>query len=185
MSNLLLGGIDLQKTVIGLFTSETAAREAIANLRKQGYTENEINLVQKDNRPSGSRGAGSPGMTNFTSAEDLDLATGSVTDGMASGATWGGLAGLALGAGALAVPGVGPLLAAGPIAGALTGAATGGITGGLIDWGIPEERGQHYEKRVKEGNLLAIVKVSENKANEAANILRNNGAKDVEVHDAR
>lgn len=175
----------MQKTVIGLFTSEAAAREAIANLRKQGYTENEINLVQKDSRSAESKGTGSPGMANVVSPEDLGLGTGTLTNGIASGATWGGLAGLALGAGALAVPGVGPLLAAGPIAGALTGVATGGITGGLIDWGIPEERGQHYEKRVKEGDLLAIVKVSEGKANEAASILRNNGAKDVEVHDAK
>ena len=173
----------MQKTVIGLFASESAAQEAIANLRKKGYTENEINLVQKDNRSSGSRGTGSPGMTNGTSSKDLGLATGGVTDGVTSGATWGGLAGLALGAGALAVPGVGPLLAAGPIAAALTGAATGGIAGGLIDWGIPAERGQHYENRVKQGDLLAVVKVSDSKANEAASILRNNGAKDVEVHD--
>ncbi len=172
----------MQKSVIGLFTSESAAREAIANLRKQGYTDNEINLVRKDDRSGGDKGVGSPGMTNRVNASDLDLATGNVTDGVTSGATWGGLAGLALGAGALAVPGVGPLLAAGPIAGALTGAATGGIAGGLIDWGIPEERGRHYENRVKQGDLLAIVKVSDNKANEAASILRNNGAKDVEVH---
>ncbi|HHW98362.1 MAG TPA: hypothetical protein GX738_01875 [Firmicutes bacterium] len=175
----------MQKTVIGLFTSEEAAREAIATLRKKGYTENEINLVQKDDRSRGNRGVGSPGMTNSIEARDLDLGTGNITDGVTSGATWGGLAGLALGAGALAVPGVGPLLAAGPIASAITGAATGGIAGGLLDWGIPEERGRHYEKRVKEGDLLAIVKVSENRAKEASAILRNNGAKDVEVHDAR
>lgn len=180
-----MGGIKLQKTVIGLFTSEAAAREAIANLRKQGYTENEINLVQKDGRSGERRGTGSLGMANVVSPEDLDLETSTLTNGLASGATWGGLAGLALGAGALAVPGVGPLLAAGPIAGALTGAATGGIAGGLIDWGIPEDRGRHYEDRVKEGELLAIIKVSENKANEAASILRDNGAKDVEVHDAK
>ncbi|NLW17324.1 MAG: hypothetical protein GX033_06750 [Firmicutes bacterium] len=175
----------MQKTVIGLFTSEAAAREAIANLRKRGYTENEINLVQKDNRSHGNRGVGSPGMTNSIESADLDLGTGNITDGVTSGATWGGLAGLALGAGALAVPGVGPLIAAGPIAAAITGAATGGIAGGLLDWGIPEERGKHYERRVKEGDLLAIVKVSKNKAEEAASIFRSNGAKDVEVHDAK
>lgn len=180
-----MGGIGLKKTVIGLFNSTESAREAIANLRKQGYTENEINLVQKDNRSNESKGVGAPGMTNNIDARELDMGTGDITDGVASGATWGGLAGLALGAGALAIPGVGPLVAAGPIGAALTGAATGGIAGGLIDWGIPEERGQHYEKRVKEGDLLAIIKVSDGKANEAASILRNNGAKDVEVHDAR
>lgn len=105
-----------------------------------------------------------------------------ITDGALSGATWGGLAGLALGAGALAVPGVGPLLAAGPIAAALTGAATGGIAGGLIDWGIPEERGRHYENKVREGNVLAIVHVSDKKADNAAQVLREHGARDVEIH---
>ncbi|NLY54443.1 MAG: hypothetical protein GX060_07490 [Firmicutes bacterium] len=174
----------MQKTVIGLFTSESAAREAIATLRTKGYTENEINLVQKDT--GGDRGRlGSPGMTNGISSSDFESRTDSLGDGVTSGATWGGLAGLALGVGALSVPGVGPLLAAGPIAGALTGAATGGIAGGLIDWGIPEERGRHYEDRVKEGDLLAIVKVSENRADEAAKIFRSKGAKDVEVHDAK
>ncbi len=124
--------------------------------------------------------AGGPGIAGDTGEVFTNADT--VTDGALSGATWGGLAGLALGAGALAVPGVGPLLAAGPIAAALTGAATGGIAGGLIDWGIPEERGRHYENKVREGNILAIVHVSGNKADEAAKVLREHGAKDVETH---
>lgn len=170
------------KTVIGLFTSEDHAREAIAHLRKEGYTENEINLVQKGGGQGGGR-QDLQGIGFDMNAEAVDLPGDDLGDGMASGATWGGLAGLALGAGALTIPGVGPLLAAGPIAGALTGAATGGIAGGLIDWGIPEERGQHYEERVKQGDLLAVIKVSPNKADEAARILRSNQAVDVEIHE--
>lgn len=176
----------VQKTVIGLFTSEDAAREAISTLRKRGYTENEINLVQKANSGAAARGISNSIEEIIPDRNVGDMADDMGMDGVTTGATWGGLAGLALGAGALAVPGVSPLLAAGPIAGALTGAATGGLAGGLLDWGIPEDRGQHYERRVKEGDLLAIVKVSnEDRAKEASTILRNNGAKDVEVHDAR
>lgn len=175
----------MQKTIVGLFTSEESARTAIATLRDRGYTENEINLIHKGRGSDGETSTSSLGMTNSTDEDDFDMGVGDVSAGLASGATWGGLAGLALGAGALAIPGAAPLVAAGPIAAALTGAATGGIAGGLIDWGIPEERGRHYEDRVSKGELLTIIKVSENRANEAAGILRDNAAKDVEVHSSK
>jgi hypothetical protein len=176
----------MQKTVIGLFTTETSAREAVNTLRNSGYTENEISIVQKgDKKSSGSQRGTDRGMAGGTRGTAMDMSGDNIGDGMTTGATWGGLAGLALGAGALAVPGIGPLVAAGPIAAALTGAATGGIAGGLIDWGIPEERGRHYEERVRQGDLLAIVKVNESKANEAASILRQNDARDVEIHNAK
>ena len=108
-----------------------------------------------------------------------------ISDGLASGAAWGGLAGLALGAGALAIPGLGPIVAAGPIAAALTGAATGGLAGGLIDWGIPEESGRQLQEEVRRGNILALLQCSEDKVDRAANILRENGARNVESHAAR
>lgn len=87
-----------------------------------------------------------------------------------------------MGVGALTIPGVGPIFAAGPIAGMLSGAATGGIAGGLVDWGIPAERSNFYEQKVKEGKILASVRSNEDKVDRAANILRENGAMDVEVH---
>lgn len=124
------------------------------------------------------------GTTGDTTSGGYTTGTDSVTDGAVSGATWGGLAGLALGAGALAVPGIGPLLAAGPLAAALTGAATGGLAGGLIDWGVPESVGREYETHVRQGGVLAVIRVSEKKADDAANILRENGARDVGMHDS-
>lgn len=173
----------MQKTVTGLFTSEAAAREAISSLRKQGYTENEINLVQQ-HKSHYDRGSGSPGMPNSSDPQGLDLDMEEIAEGVTSGAAWGGLAGFALGAEALTIPGYSPLLAVGPFAGTLTGAATG-VAGSLFDWGVPEESGYYYEERVKSGDLLAIIKVSESKVQEAASILRKNGAKDVQVHDTR
>lgn len=190
----------MNKTVLGVFSSEQAAEQAVQSLRQSGFTTNEISIVSKQRRGQSGGGrsgavqnrqdgngnltSGGTGITGNTSGGRADLNTDGVTDGVASGATWGGLAGLALGAGALAVPGIGPLLAAGPLAAALTGAATGGLAGGLIDWGVPEDVGKDYENHVREGGVLAVIRVSENKADEAAKILRNNGAQDVGMHDA-
>jgi outer membrane lipoprotein SlyB len=105
-----------------------------------------------------------------------------ISGGVATGGAIGGAAGLLAGVGALAIPGIGPLVAAGPIAAALSGAVTGGIAGGLIDWGIPEESGRRYEDRVKEGKIVAAVRSNDDKVEDAADILRRNGAYDVETH---
>ncbi|MGI6359327.1 MAG: general stress protein [Bacillota bacterium] len=185
----------MSKTVLGVFSSEQQAEKAVHALRDRGFTTNEISIVQKNDRnqrghgagegrhrDSGNMAIGGAGFSGDADARGGD--TDSVADGVASGATWGGLAGLALGAGALAVPGIGPLLAAGPIAAALTGAATGGLAGGLIDWGVPESVGREYESRVREGGVLAVIRVSEQKADEAAKILREYGASDVGSHDS-
>lgn len=160
----------MQKTVIGTFDSRDQAEKAIPALRNNGFY-NDLSIVASDKgRAGGAQGA--MGGAN----------EGSVASGVSTGGVLGGLAGLAMGAGALAIPGVGPILAAGPIAGLLSGAATGGIAGGLIDWGVPAERSQFYEGKVKEGKILASIRSDEANVNKAADILRNNGAMDVEVH---
>lgn len=79
----------------------------------------------------------------------------------ASGSVIGGIGGFLLGLGAMAVPGAGPVLAAGPIAGAITGAVAGGTIGGvaglLTDYGIPEEEARQYEERITEGDIMILV----------------------------
>jgi len=169
----------VQKTVVGIFRDETSAERAVRSLRDDGFTEQEISIVAKEN------GRGGSGRQSGRQAQGTTMRDDGVSDGVASGAAWGGLAGLALGAGALAIPGIGPIVAAGPIAAALTGAATGGLAGGLIDWGIPEERGRELQEEVKQGKILAILQCSDNKVNKAANILRENGANNVETHNSR
>lgn len=161
----------MAKTVIGVFDSRDQAEKAVNEMRESGFDTNEISIVAKD-----TRGA----ETNENQDADMDL--GGIGDGTTAGGAIGGLAGLALGAGALAIPGLGPVIAAGPIAGLLSGAATGGIAGGLIDWGLPEERGQHYEEEVKKGSILAAVRTEEQNINDAANTMRSWGARDVETH---
>lgn len=158
------------KNVIGVFESRSSAEKAVNELRSSGFSTEEINIISKEQKG------------NQKGGEFYD---DDITDGALTGGTLGGLGGLLLGAGALAIPGIGPVLAAGPIAGAIGGAVAGGITGGLIDWGIPAESSERYERSVEEGDILAIIRADAAKVSQAAQVLRQNGAKDVESHIAR
>ncbi|HHX87088.1 MAG TPA: hypothetical protein GX693_02785 [Firmicutes bacterium] len=154
----------MSKVVIGVFDEHDAAESAIRELKSQGF-DREISMVARDSEETGGGMGGQ------------DLTTGTVTGG-----TLGGLAGLLAGAGALLIPGIGPIVAAGPLAAGLTGVVTGGVAGGLIDYGIPEARGEYYEDQLRRGSILVTLKSSAEKVDLAASILRNNGAQDVETH---
>lgn len=156
------------KAVIGVFDSRSSAEKAVNELRSQGFTTEEINVVSK-----GGKGG------------NTEMVNDDITDGALTGGTLGGIGGLIVGAGALAIPGIGPIVAAGPIAAALSGAVAGGIAGGLIDWGIPAEVSRRYEQSVAQGGILAVIRTQSNKVNQAAQVLRQNGAKDVESHKAQ
>lgn len=177
----------MAKTVIGVFRSEADADNAVSDLRFQGFSNEEIGIVAKRGivtRVGGEGGrGGTEGRGGFGGQRaTMSVAGEDVSQGVAAGGVIGGLAGLLAGVGAMAVPGVGPVLAAGPLAGIISGAVTGGIAGGLVDFGIPEERGGFYEEEVRKGNILALVKTDDAKAEKAAQILRRNGASDVESH---
>jgi len=156
------------KSVIGVFNSRSDAEQGVKDLRSQGFTTEEINIISKDGGNQTRQGS--------------EYVEDDITDGALTGGTLGGIGGLLLGAGALAIPGVGPVLAAGPIAAALSGVVAGGIAGGLIDWGIPAEAGKRYEQHVAQGRILTIIRSDAAKVNQAAQILRQNGAQDVETH---
>lgn len=158
----------MSKTVIGVFSREDSAKQAVESLRNSGFDTNEISIIARDRQ----RDTGGSIMAGG----------GSLSSGVTTGGILGGLAGLAAGAGALAIPGIGPLIAAGPLAGVISGAATGGIAGGLIDWGLPSDRSDFYEGKVREGRILATVRTKDDKVEEAAQILRSHGATDVETH---
>ena len=160
-----------QKTVIGVFAARPDAETAVTTLRSQGFTKEEISIVSKAQGKQQSSGS-------QTYNDDI-------TDGALTGGTLGGIGGLLIGAGAMFVPGIGPLLAAGPISAAIGGALAGGLAGGLIDWGIPSEASERYVKQVEQDKILAIVRTSENKVNDAAQILRQYGAQDVESHSTK
>lgn len=168
-------------TVIGVFRSREQAEAAVRAMRDDGFRDNEISIVAKRKggeaakRKDDTEQAAEPGGMDMGTGEDL-------SEGASWGGTLGGVAGLLAGVGALTIPGVGPIIAAGPLAAGLSGAVTGGITGGLLDLGLPEERGRHYEEEVKRGNILAVIETSAERIDKAAEILRSKGANDVESH---
>ncbi|MBX6350411.1 MAG: hypothetical protein IRZ11_02720 [Clostridia bacterium] len=161
----------MAKTVVGVFRMESQAEKAVAALRQRGYSDDEISIVAKDT-----------GQAKKARDEGRGSGMGATMHDVGQGTSWGagigGAAGLLASAGAIAIPGIGPLLALGPLAATLGGAAAGGLAGGLVDYGIPEAEGRQYEERVKRGDILAVVSGARD-VDEAARILRENGAEDV------
>lgn len=159
----------MEKVVIGTFAEERQAEEAVNRLVQAGFSKNDISIISKERQ-----------QTQAGSGQRQD----NMSDGVSMGAGIGVGAGLLASAGMLAIPGIGPLLAAGPLAAALSGAVVGGLAGGLIDWGIPADRAQAYEQRVKEGHILATVKTDEQQVGQVQRVFQETGAQDVETHDA-
>ncbi|MEW8957646.1 MAG: hypothetical protein AB2448_00845 [Moorella sp. (in: firmicutes)] len=162
----------MAKTVVAVFSNEQVAKEAVEDLRRAGF-DKEISILARD---KGKEGAAQEGGLN------MGVDAGGIGNGVATGGVLGGLAGLAAGAGALFIPGVGPLIAAGPIAGMLSGAAMGGVAGGLIDWGIPEAEGREYENDVRQGKILVSVRCDDRRADQANRILKDHGAERLRIH---
>lgn len=159
----------MEKRVIGYFDDTGQAEQAANELKNQGIKE--ISVLGKDSRGKGS-GQG----------KDEDGLGWGLSSATMKGGALGGAAGLALGAGLLAIPGIGPIVAMGPLAAALGGAATGGVAGALVDYGIPQDQSDFYESKIKEGKTVLIAKADESKADSMASTLRNHGAKDVKIH---
>lgn len=167
-------------TVVGVFSKREQAEEAVRALENEGFSEKEISIAAKDDRAErqGGRGRGEQGY----GFEVGNMAGENVADGATWGGAIGGAAGLLASAGALAIPGIGPILAAGPLAATLSGAVAGGVAGGLIDMGIPENEGRRYEQDVKEGKVLCMVQADAEQARRAESILKSQGADEVKVH---
>ncbi|GIP40483.1 hypothetical protein J31TS4_37630 [Paenibacillus sp. J31TS4] len=138
------------KKIVGVFDTEHEATQAIEELKRQGFSTDDISVIAKNK-----------GDVSNISDETGTKAPEGVATGAATGGLLGGLTGLLAGIGALAIPGIGPIVAAGPIAATLTGAAvgagTGGLVGGLVGLGIPEEEAKHYESYVNDGKILVMV----------------------------
>lgn len=167
-------------TVVGVFSKREQAEEAVRALKNEGFSEEEISIAAKDDRGGESQESGQ-GNQGF-GFEVGNMANEDMTDGASWGGAIGGAAGLLASAGALAIPGIGPILAAGPLAATLSGAVAGGVAGGLLDMGIPETEGKRYEQEVKEGKALCLVKAEENQASRVESIFRDQGADEVKIH---
>jgi hypothetical protein len=152
--------------VVGIFEDSAHAEKAIRDLLDAGFTKEEIGFAMRD--PSGHEAVPPEG------ASGLGALVGGYT-GVAAGGVLGGLLGLAISA---AIPGIGPVFAAGTVGLALAGAYVGGIIGALVGMGIPHEEAEHYHRHVQEGRALVAVKAAD-RYSEALGILSADGALDA------
>lgn len=140
----------MSTSVFCIVPSESRASEVVAKLDEAGFSSNDTSVLFPDK--SGTR--------DFAHEKNTKAPEGAAV-GAGAGGLAGGALGLLAGIGMLAIPGVGPFIAAGPIMAALSGmavgAAAGGITGALIGMGIPEIEAKRYEGKVKDGNILISV----------------------------
>ena len=159
--------------VFGLYKTVTQAEQAVDHLRAAGFTNDDISVLLPDNKSS----------KEFAHEKNTKAPEGTTT-GVTTGGVIGGTLGLLAGIGALAIPGVGPFIAAGPIMGALAGLGVGGAVGGLIGalvgMGIPEYEAKRYEGRIKEGGVLLSAHCgTSEQVTRAKDILKKTGAEDI------
>jgi len=160
-------------SVFGIVKSRSQAEQVVESLQAAGFASSEISVLVPD-----TTGRHDTGVVKNTKAPE-----GATTGGVAGGLT-GGVLGLLAGIGALAIPGVGPFIAAGPIMAALSGAAigagTGGIVGALVGLGIPEIEAKRYEEKLKAGNYLIAVDAEDgDDEDRAKKVFKDAGAEDI------
>lgn len=159
--------------VYGLYRNETELNGGVDALRAAGFRNTDISVLFPDNR----------GTKDFAHEKNTKAPEGTAagaTSGMAIGGALGWLAGI----GALAIPGIGPFIAAGPIVAALAGAGAGGAVGGLlgalVGMGIPEYEAKRYEGRIRSGGILMSVHCDDSEwVGRAKQILKETGAEDI------
>ena len=159
--------------VFGIYTTRHQVENAVDEFKAAGFRNTDISVLFPEN----------VGTKEFAHEKDTKAPEGTAT-GVVTGGVIGGTLGWLAGIGSLAIPGVGPLIAAGPIIGALTGLGAGGVIGGiagaLIGMGIPEYEAKRFEGRIKKGSILLSVH-SDNSdwTKKAKAILEDTGAEDI------
>lgn len=172
------------KRAVGVFKKHEDLEEALRDLKKSAFDMDRVSLITRH-------------IEDIEGAREVTEKHGNeAKEGAAAGATagtiLGGLGGFLVGVGVLAIPGIGPLLAAGvgipafasTLAGAGIGAAAGGIIGGLVGLGIPEERAKVYNERVKGGEHLLMVNGTENDLHRVRDIMRRHNVDEFGIYDA-
>jgi hypothetical protein len=159
--------------VFGIYHDRTQAELSVDRLLEAGFSNDDISVLLPDNQ----------GSKDFAHEKNTKAPEGT-TAGVATGGAIGGTLGLLAGIGALAIPGVGPFIAAGPIMAALAGLGVGGAVGGLIGalvgMGIPEYEAKRYEGRIKEGGVLLSVHCdTSEEITRSKDLLKHTGAQDI------
>jgi hypothetical protein len=157
----------------GIYANRESAENAVDRLLASGFRNEDISVLLQDN----------VGTKDFAHQKETKAPEGT-TAGVVAGGAVGGTLGLLAGIGALAIPGLGPFIAAGPIMATLAGIGSGGVLGGilgaLVGMGIPEYEAKRYEGRIKEGGLLLSVHCdSSDWVKKAKDLLKETGAEDV------
>lgn len=166
----------MASTVVAMYDNFQSANNAVQELVDNGFSRDAISFLTRD--PKGE----STEITGDVERIEPSSASEGAGVGAGIGAVLGGLGGLLVGLGALAIPGIGPVIAAGPLAAALTtlagagaGAVAGGVTGGLIgalvDMGVPEETAQYYAEGLRRGSHLVTLNVEDYLVDQAVDIL--------------
>lgn len=183
--------MDMKTTVVALYDRISIANYAVQELIDSGFSPENISLIAADATGAYANyfdydimgGYGTDTMDEEIRAE---RAAEGASTGAGIGAILGGLGGVLVGFGLIAIPGIGPLLAAGPLAAALTGlagagvgAVAGGLVGALADLGLPEETAELYAEAVRRGGVLVVAHVSEHMSDKARRIMDEFGAVDI------
>ena len=163
----------MKRSALCLVDTEAQTDAVLEKLRSAGFSDNDISVLFPDKEST----------RDFAHKKATKMPEGA-TVGASTGGVVGGTIGLLAGIGALAIPGLGPFIAAGPIMAALSGGAigagVGGLTGALVGLGIPEYEAKRYEGKVKEGGILISVHSESNdETNRAKNIFKEEGAHDI------
>lgn len=157
-------------TLVALYDDVRTAQQVVDELIDQGFKRDNISLIARDVDEE---------YASYVDGDDHNEAA----EGAGIGAVIGGIGGLLVGLGALAIPGIGPVVAAGPIVAALTGAGVGAVAGGilgaLVDMGLPEEEAHHYAEGVRRGGTLVAAQVADARVDEAIRIMERHHPVDV------
>jgi Protein of unknown function (DUF3341) len=161
------------KSVLGIYATRPGVENAVQAFKDSGFSNSDISVLLPEN-------LGSKEIATDKSTKAPEGATA----GASSGAIIGGALGWLAGIGALAIPGIGPFIAAGPIMAALAGlgvgGAVGGFTGALVGMGIPEYEAKRYEGRITKGGILVSVHCdTSDEITRAKQIMENTGAEDI------
>jgi hypothetical protein len=163
----------MSTTVVGVFSDFTAALNTSPELASAGFAREDVSIVAQDSKGE---------YAKFVKAETLP----EPESGVGTGATIGGIGGFLLGLAAFAIPGIGPIVAAGPLvtafAGATIGALGGSLVGALNGLGVPEFEAKAYDQGVREGSTLVIVHAPEHLVTKAIDIMKEHRAVRVDVH---
>jgi hypothetical protein len=171
-------GTPVGSSIVAVYPDHPAAEKAIQQLYDAGFAKGDLSIIGRDfqvkEEPVG-----------FISPTDYAKA------GAATGASFGGLFGLLVGVAVVLIPGVGPVIVAGPLAaallagmeGAIAGSALGGLAGALVGWGVPKERALKYETQMEGGKFIVVVRGCPEVVERARNLLAHPTSEHLDIYE--